>query len=289
MPGQELTTIPENDLPMESSKEFQIEQHFSQLQILTQTTPADAIKTRKGKGGRTFRYLPAAYVVQTLNFAFGLRWSFEIRDPHMYTLPAVHKTTAEIYEKPFEIEIVGRLTAYIRGIEIVKEQIGKKVIEFMNNNPDEPLSLADSKKAAASDALKKCASLLGVGIDLLEGGDAKFASQAPESPDNSTYSPLGECENVVEAGKQIGIPEKTIRRLIEHSFGLKIGLWDELDNQTGTSTMKLLGAIFSVVTNRIDDVDLEAFIEFSITTGYPLTSGREVKQAAASYEKTLRR
>jgi hypothetical protein len=100
---------------------------------------------------------------------------------------------------------------------------------------------------------------------------------------------LGEVENAVEAANQIGISEKTLRRLIEHSFGTKIGLWDELDNQTGTSTMKLLGAIFSIVTNRIDGVDLEAFVDFSINTGYPLTSGREVKQAAASYEKTLRR
>ena len=286
---EDLITVPENDLVPESSTEFQTEQLSSRLSLLTQTTPADAIKTRKGKGGRQFRYLPAAYVVQTLNFAFGLRWSFEIRDPHLYTIPAVHKTTAELYDKPFELEIVGRLTVHISGFEIWKEQIGKKVIEFTNSDPDIPVSLADSKKAAASDALKKCASLLGIGIDLLEGGDAKFENEVAESPDSSSYSPFGEVESVTEAGDQIGVSENTLRRLINHSFGIKIGLWDEVDNRTKTSTMKLLGSIFSVVTNRISDVDLEAFVEFSITTGYPLTSGKEVKQAAASYEKTLRR
>uniref|UniRef100_A0A7V3YL91 DUF3072 domain-containing protein n=1 Tax=Candidatus Caldatribacterium californiense TaxID=1454726 RepID=A0A7V3YL91_9BACT len=50
---------------------------------------------------------------------------------------------------------------------MVKEQFGSKAIAY---NPDGSfVDLGDDLKAAASDALKKCATLLGVGLYLYEG------------------------------------------------------------------------------------------------------------------------
>lgn len=42
---------------------------------MEQRTPPDAVRTRKGRGGKQFRY-----VTRTLNQAFGWAWDFEVLD-----------------------------------------------------------------------------------------------------------------------------------------------------------------------------------------------------------------
>lgn len=50
---------------------------------------------------------------------------------------------------------------------ITKIQFGCQPIEYLKDS-DTPVSLGDAYKGAASDALKKCASLLGVALDLYD-------------------------------------------------------------------------------------------------------------------------
>lgn len=263
--------------------ELTAKQNESRLAILSQTTPKSAIKRRKGKGGRTFQYLPHGYVVQALNFAFIMKWSFEIIGSEMYFVPSV-TADGRPYERPFEMEVTGRLTVYISGYEVKKEQIGKKVIEFMNDAPDVPVSLADAKKAAASDSLKKCATLLGLGIDMLDGGDASFTTPAG-TEEIQTELPTTP-EGVIEIALQMNILQTQLRQLIEFAFGVKIGLWDELSAETAQSTMRLLGSIMTVIKARFPDPDFPKFIDFCIEGGYALGSGKEVKISATYYDKT---
>jgi hypothetical protein len=66
------------------------------------------------------------------------------------------------------------------GQTIVKTQFGGAEIKRHASGPrsGRPLSIADDYKAAASDSLKKCASLLGIGLDLY-GRDRPYDSDEP--------------------------------------------------------------------------------------------------------------
>ena len=54
---------------------YDVEAHLNQLdalrRIATQSTPADEIRVRKGRGGMTYKYVDGPYVIRTLNGAFG--------------------------------------------------------------------------------------------------------------------------------------------------------------------------------------------------------------------------
>lgn len=95
------------------------------------------------------KYVEVGYVINILNQAFGWDWDFRIIDQQ------VGKR---------QVWVRGELTVRIREHAIIKGQFGGADIKF-NRNGD-PISIADDLKAAASDALKKCASMLGVAGDV---------------------------------------------------------------------------------------------------------------------------
>src|SRR3990172_7607215 len=131
-----------------------LEINDAQYQILTQATPGDEVRYREGKGGRRFPYTDSAYVIRTLNLAFGWDWSFEADNEDIFY----------VNDRPFEAKVRGRLTVRSGDKTIVKVQFGCQPIEYQRNSPDMPVSLGDAYKGAASDALKKCASLLGIAL-----------------------------------------------------------------------------------------------------------------------------
>jgi len=141
----------------------------AQRTILTQTTPSNVIRHRPGRGGQQLAYVTHAYVNRLLNEAFGHRWSWEVLD----TLIVPDVTD------PQEVIVKGRLTVYMPdGGQIVKVQFGgSDVKRFKNGNA---ISLADDLKAASSDALKKAASLLGVGLDLYDDEPAQAPQERQE-------------------------------------------------------------------------------------------------------------
>ncbi|HDZ18833.1 hypothetical protein LCGC14_0641540 [marine sediment metagenome] len=110
-------------------------------------TPLEFIKQRKGKGGKTFRYVEGGYVVARLNEIFSpIGWDFSIID--------------ERVEKN-EVVVRGKLMIkdYKHGYSVSKTQYGTKI-----RNTGVPLG--DTLKAAATDCLKKCASLFGIALDV---------------------------------------------------------------------------------------------------------------------------
>lgn len=123
-----------------------------QLLFILQKTPKQHIYTRKGKGGGTFDYVTGVYVKKALNYVFGWMWDFNIVD------------------KGREGDLVwvqGRLTIKNKsGKEmIVKEQFGRADIKFLRGTKT-PVDYGNDLKAAATDALKKCASELGIASDV---------------------------------------------------------------------------------------------------------------------------
>lgn len=140
-------------LPVEAPRQPAV-LNEAQRSIIEQRTPRDAVRTRKGRGGRDFRYVTHAYVTRTLNAAFHLNWDFEVLDTRI--VPE---------DNPQEVFIRGRLTVRTKHGTIIKEQFGSAQVKRSNGSIT---SLGDDLKAAASDALKKCASLLGLALDLYE-------------------------------------------------------------------------------------------------------------------------
>jgi hypothetical protein len=121
----------------------------AQRGFITQKTPPEFIKKRPGPGGKELEYVEIGYVVNLLNQAFGWDWDFRILDQ-------------EIGKK--QVWVRGELTVRIRERSITKAQYGGSDIKYARTG--ELISIADDLKAAASDCLKKCASLLGIAGDV---------------------------------------------------------------------------------------------------------------------------
>lgn len=115
------------------------------MSALTKEFAPSEIKKRRGRGGEVWTYVEVGSVIERLNAAFGGDWTFEV---------VSHE------EREGEVVVLGNLCA--EGI--CKSQFGSKRIEEYKDGGI--ISIGDDMKAAASDALKKCASLFGVGLRL---------------------------------------------------------------------------------------------------------------------------
>ena len=125
--------------------------------LLTLPFPPDQLKTRPGQHGKTLTYVDVAAVIERLNAVSDFEWSFEV-------------VRHEILEN--EVVVLGKLT--IDGV--TKMAFGGSAITRDSSGKD--VSVGDDLKAAASDAIKKAASLFGIGLEVY-GGAANAPASAP--------------------------------------------------------------------------------------------------------------
>jgi len=115
--------------------------------LIQVATPQEFIKQRAGKGGKAFTYVEGGYVIARLNQIFSpVGWDFEIVNERV---------------EPNEVVVRGKLTIkdHKNGYEISKTQYGTK-------ERHAGVPLGDTLKAAATDCLKKSASLFGIALDV---------------------------------------------------------------------------------------------------------------------------
>jgi len=108
--------------------------------------PDSKIKRRKGNFGKQVDYAESVTVIQRLNDVLEGQWSFTIID---------YRIEAEEVIVHGELKMGGEVHQQFGGSAITRTKEGNAIV-----------SLADDLKAAASDALKKCASSFGVGLYL---------------------------------------------------------------------------------------------------------------------------
>lgn len=155
-----------------------------QVKFIMKQTPQRFVKTRPAKGGGTWTYVSGTYIRKVLNLMFGWDWDFEIMSENVY-LDAK------------EVVVKGKLTVRSGDRTIVKMQYGNKDIIFKKGT-QEPLSIGNDLKAAATDALKKCATELGIASDVYAPGE--FVSvQVQDVTKEDLIERLGECSNVPES------------------------------------------------------------------------------------------
>jgi recombination DNA repair RAD52 pathway protein len=145
MPEEKTVQKLSSDLPQHLNE--------AQLAFITQKTPAQFIKSRPGPGGMRLSYVEVGYVISMLNQVFGYDWDFRILDQ-------------QVGKK--QVWVRGELTVRVKDHAVTKGQFGGADIKA-NRQTGEPVSIADDLKAAASDSLKKCASMLGIAGDVYWG------------------------------------------------------------------------------------------------------------------------
>ena len=123
-------------------------------ELLEKPFAPEQIKQRVGSFGNVIDYVEGHAIIKRLNDAFDGQWSFEI-------------VKHEVMEDLDEVIVLGRLSAG----EVIKMQFGSSRITRAKETGN-VISLADDLKAAATDAMKKCATLMGVGLHLYNGDRA---------------------------------------------------------------------------------------------------------------------
>ncbi len=135
--------------------------------VLTRPFPPELVKQRQGQGGKMLSYIETHAVIARLNEGCEGGWDF-------------HVERYEILDE--EVFVLGKLT--IEGT-LTKFAFGGSSIT--RDRDRRPVSIADDLKSAASDALKKAASLAGVGLELYGGAVGASASSAePARPTTLT-------------------------------------------------------------------------------------------------------
>lgn len=180
---QEIKIVNVEDL---SQVEDNVLNH-QQLQMVMRTTPKEYVKERPAKGGGKWSYVSVGYVTKALNLMFGWDWDFEVIKDNM---DMVLMGTAN------ESVVLGKLTCRVTNPKtgkvrtIVKTQYGNHDVKYKNETRKDdkgkvimdgkypknfksiiPLSIGNDMKAAASDALKKCASSIGVAADIYNASE----------------------------------------------------------------------------------------------------------------------
>ena len=150
----------------------------NQIQKLWNSTRAIYKYQRPAKGGGTWTYVKTSYVRKVLDSVFGFNWSFEIETTLSEAFEVAKFTNACVVKGVLR----GRVFHEGQWIEIVKTQFGRSEVKWqMEGQGDNrrkkvdpftqapvPLDFGNDMKAATSDALKKCASLMGVAADVYE-------------------------------------------------------------------------------------------------------------------------
>ncbi|MFO0564311.1 MAG: Rad52/Rad22 family DNA repair protein [Polyangiaceae bacterium] len=174
--------------------------------LLTRPFRPDQIKQRKGHHGQMLSYVDVAAVIERLNEAFEHGWSFEI-------------VQHEIQQG--EVIVLGKLTAG----GVIKTAFGGSGIT--TDKVGDVLSVADDLKAASSDALKKCASMLGVALELY-GGSKERPPERESAPSVAARPrPLMPHERVTSrqlaalhsAARRTGLEKRDLEVFLEERVG----------------------------------------------------------------------
>lgn len=169
---QEILPVPSSQElaePMRDGKKLTIPSTWissPQLVKILQVTPKAHVYKRKGRGGQMFDYVTGSYVTKALNYIFGWNWDFEVVE---------HGVQGD------QIWVKGKLT--VRGNKpgemIVKTQFGRADIKFMKGT-NKHVDFGNDLKAASTDAMKKCASMLGIASDIY--GKADYKQETDREP-----------------------------------------------------------------------------------------------------------
>jgi len=184
------------------------------VDILTSPTPREWQKPRPIRGGRTIKYVSGQHFIQRFNEAFGLLWSYEVPDRFEENghIVAKGRLTIKIPGRTITREYPDGVRETIRfeGFEIAKEQYGSSEVKrwssdepmrdgrgqpqkdskgniMYKHRAGDPLELGNDYKAAATDAMKKCGTQLGIFLDVYGPQDEEEEEKPSDAQINAVY------------------------------------------------------------------------------------------------------
>lgn len=203
-PSEVVPTVNDIIEPMHEGKKYSIEKTpftVRQIMSLVAPTPREQVYTRPGKGGQKWSYVTGSYVEKKLNFVFGFLWDFDILSEG---------------QKGDFLFVKGKLTVKLaNGTTISKTQYGRSEIKYLKDKSHIDANMLDygnDLKSAATDSLKKCASLLGIAADiygkqdyqretnvvLKEEATVVTEKDAIKGPDNEPVFVCKVCDDIVD-------------------------------------------------------------------------------------------
>ena len=218
-------------------------------EILEKPFGPEQIKQREGNFGKMLDYIEGHAVIQRLNDAFDADWSFTI-------------IQHEILKETDEVIVIGELKAG----NVVKTQFGSSRITRARESGD-IISLADDLKAAATDAVKKAATLLGVGLHLYNNdqpqrGHRSSGPRRDTSPRNKGGN--GNVNNRTYKADRNGNNGNGNGRLTSKQYRYMLKL-NEDRGRTKDDLDKQCLEIFGVSTQYLSKGDASAMIENLLT------------------------
>ena len=171
-----------------------------QVQTLQQSTPAMYIRERPVRGGKKAKYVEVGYVISQLNAVFGApNWEFEVLEQGQTDRKNENNTDGEVWVR-------GKITIidHKNGYRVSKTQYGQ-------HNIHKNVPIGDAFKAASSDSLKKAASLLGIGLDVMWG---QLEATHTDSSKNQSDKPEMTSDEMFEVAKKMILSCKNPSQLI---------------------------------------------------------------------------
>lgn len=178
----------------------------NQVQKIFNTTPKRYQYNRPGKGGGRWNYVKVSYVRRALDSIFGYAWSFD-----------VETSLSEAFEvaKLTKVCVVkGVLTCRVKNdgqwLEIKKVQFGRAEVKLKKNST-ELLDFGNDMKAASSDALKKCASLLGIAADVYDPDEFQEITIIGSDKESESDKTKNTEALIKKAKKDLAKPAKEVK------------------------------------------------------------------------------
>lgn len=182
----------ENNLPTELS-EIQSKRYSEALtNLITGKTPKDAIFQRPVRKGVDVDYVPGWWFISQLNALFGYYWDFEIEDQGI---------------GEGNCWVRGKLTIKDpkTGLTVTKSSFGGSRLKSKENPA---IDIGDDLKSAATDALKKAATLLGIASDIYGRRETQDQTKSKS-----------QLEGLYKVGESKGLDKDAVIDISEKTFG----------------------------------------------------------------------
>jgi hypothetical protein len=146
----------------------------------------EQIKQRQGSFGKTLSYVEGSAVIERLNIAFDHAWSFEVLSIDINTDAG---------------EVIAHVR--IRAAGQIKDGYGSSQIKLQRQR-GEIIDLGNDIKAACTDALKKTATLYGVGLHLYQNPDLVAGQEEQKQSQGQTLSRAEHQAGEIIGGRRSG-------------------------------------------------------------------------------------
>lgn len=209
---------------------------------MAQPIPQELIRQREGGGKKMLSYLSGSTVVDMLNDAFGYAWNWiPEKEWIQESQPAINKyVNGKFSNNPADwtLEAQGPV-AHVKGTLVVFLQTENGIVELKKGGYGSKSILGKQNdqesifKAAGTDALKKAASLFGIGLELYrdEEEQAYFNSISFEDPwTPELKEKYADKLKVIEDYKtSTGVSDTELNAYIEQVTGYPIVIPETLD------------------------------------------------------------